>query len=208
MEKTGAHDILMGTFKTLNIDPDHNMRVSIVQSQPVTVDGKHYEASGSSYQSVFNVNAGMIVADNNYSPEYEKPHWPKEAFVPLKQWSGVVFLLWERVAMDDAKDLRHIFRCAVTNPQTLSIMRKAPGEDDNFDYWNKYGPMKRGGRTFRPGSIEYYALLYSPNGRGIGWMLAQHKSQLGLRTVSSITIFGADGEPSLYFKIDPVRQNG
>jgi hypothetical protein len=87
-------------------------------------------------------------------------------------------------------------------------MRQAIGEADDFNDRAKYSPMQEKGRTFRPGSDEYYALLYSPNGRGIGWLLTQHKTQLGLLTVSSITVFGSeDGDSALYFRIDPVKQN-
>ncbi|KAB8232368.1 hypothetical protein ETB97_006282 [Aspergillus alliaceus] len=204
---TLAQELLEDTFEELNIDADQNTRILISQSRPVTVDGKKYKESEGSYQSLFNVDAGMIVADDNSSPENEQPDWVKEAFVPLRQWSDVIFLLWKRVAKSNAGGLRHIFQSIVANQQTLNIMRQAIGEADDFKDWDKYSPIQENGRTFRPGSDEYYALLYSPNGRGIGWMLTQHKTQLGLLTVSSITVFGSDGEPVLYFKIDPVEQS-
>lgn len=130
-----------------------------------------------------------------------------EDIVPLRQWSDVTFLLWERFTKGAPGGLRHMFQSIVINEQSLSTMRQAVGEADNFDDWDKYSPMQENGRTFRPGSDEYYALLYCPNGRGIGWLLTQHKAQLGLLTVFSITVFGADGEAMLYFKIDPVEQN-
>jgi hypothetical protein len=40
---------------------------------------------------------------------------------------------------------------------------------------------------------------------GIAWLLIQHKAQLGVKTVSEITVFGADDDGSLYFKIDSVE---
>ncbi|KAL4977185.1 hypothetical protein BDW66DRAFT_133004 [Aspergillus desertorum] len=84
-------------------------------------------------------------------------------------------------------------------------MRKAIGEDDTFSDWASLSPLQGGGRTFRPGSQGYYALLNTPNGFGIAWFLIQHKAKLGVKTVSEITVFGADGERSLYFKIDSVE---
>jgi hypothetical protein len=86
-------------------------------------------------------------------------------------------------------------------------MQQAIGEADDFKDWDKYSPIQENGRTFKSGFNKYYALFYSPNGRGIGWMLIQHKTQLGLLTVSLIMVFGSDGEPVLYFKIDPVEQS-
>ncbi|KAB8067803.1 hypothetical protein BDV29DRAFT_196156 [Aspergillus leporis] len=205
---TMAQDVLEDAFEELNIDGDQNKKYKIIHSRPVTVDGKSYKETGGYYQSLFNVNAGLIVADDNSSPENEKKkeQWPKSDFVPLRQWSDVLFLLWERVAKDKTSGLSHVIRSIVINAETLATMRQAIGEAEDFSAWNKLSPMKEKGKTFRPGQDEYYALLYSPNGRGIGWLLTQHKAQLGLRTVSSITVFGADGEAALYFKIDPVEK--
>ena len=38
-------------------------------------------------------------------------------------------------------------------------------------------------------SDEGRALWGSPNGEGIGWLLAQHKEQFGIKTVTSVTVF-------------------
>ncbi|OGM48779.1 hypothetical protein ABOM_003055 [Aspergillus bombycis] len=174
----------MGLFPGLGVGlgtGDQNEMIIIDQSVPVTVEGKEYEVSGAEYKSLFNEDAGLIVVDNVISPEHAKrKETPMEDIVPLRQWSDVTFLLWERYTKG-----------------ALGV----------YDIFFKYSPMRENGRTFRPGSEEYYALLYCPNGRGIGWLLTQHKAQLGLLTVSSITVFGEDGEAMLYFKIDPVEQN-
>ncbi|KAJ1713068.1 hypothetical protein NYO67_4747 [Aspergillus flavus] len=202
-----AQEVLEPMLPELNIDPDKNERMLISQSYPVTVDGRTYEATGGYYKSLFNLDAGMIVVDDVSSPATEAPDKPMEDIVPLRQWSDVVFLLWQDYTKGSPGVLRHIFQSVVAIEQSLSIMRQALGETDDFKDWDKYTPMNTDGRTFRPGSDEYYALLYCPNGRGIGWLLTQHKAQMGLLTVSSITVFGQDGEPMLYFKIEPVEQS-
>jgi hypothetical protein len=38
------------------------------------------------------------------------------------------------------------------------------------------------------------AILGSPNGKGIGFFLSQHKDQLGVKTVESVTVFTTQGE--------------
>jgi hypothetical protein len=83
-------------------------------------------------------------------------------------------------------------------------MQNAVGENETFSDWETIQPLRGGGKTFRPGSLEYYALLGSPNGSGIAWFFIQHKAQLGIKTLSDITIFGADGEGCIYFAITPV----
>lgn len=84
-------------------------------------------------------------------------------------------------------------------------MSDAIGEGDTFSDWASLSPLQEAGRTFRPGSDGYYALLNTPNGFGLAWFLIQHKAQLGIKTVSEITVSRADDEPSLYFKIDSVE---
>ncbi|KAB8276174.1 hypothetical protein BDV30DRAFT_224558 [Aspergillus minisclerotigenes] len=186
----------ISTFEALNIDADQNKKFLITQSRPVTLDGRQYKVSDGYYQSLFNAAAGMIVVDDVISPENAKhPDIPIENIVPLRQWSDVVFLLWDDSTKGAPGGLRHV------------IMRQAIGGANGFADWDKYSQMQENGRTFRPGSDEYYALLYSPNARGIGWLLTQHKTQMGLLTVSSITVFGEDGEAMLYFKIDPAEQS-
>ncbi|RHZ60825.1 uncharacterized protein CDV56_108825 [Aspergillus thermomutatus] len=206
-----GQDTLANAFEELNIDAEKNFLVRIDHSRAMTVDGKPYKESEAYYQSLFNMKAGLIVADDNKSPEYmqKNSNWKPEQFVPLKQWSDVIFLLWERAAREansNVQNLEHIFRSIVINGDTLAIMRRAIGKPADFEGWGELRPMKEKGRTFRPGSDAYYALLYSPNGRGVGWLLIQHKAKLGLRTVSEITVFGgSDGEPVMYFKIEPVK---
>ncbi|KAL4993143.1 hypothetical protein BDV10DRAFT_198562 [Aspergillus recurvatus] len=156
-----------GVFKELSIDADQDKKVRVDHSQPEVIDGKEYTNTGRFYQSLFNVNAGLIVGDENRSPRMAAEGWPADDYVPLKQWSDVVFLLWQRIAG--------------SNPR---------GEGDSFSDWDSLSPFQERGGTFRPNSQEYYALL---------------GTQLGVKTVSEITVFGADSDASLYFKIDSVQ---
>lgn len=38
------------------------------------------------------------------------------------------------------------------------------------------------------------AVLGTPNGNGVAWLLGQHKKQLGVKYVDQINIFGCDGD--------------
>ncbi|KAL2783350.1 hypothetical protein BJX66DRAFT_349514 [Aspergillus keveii] len=193
-----------GIFKELSIDAAENEKVLAEHSIDVMVDGRKYEGTGAYYNSLFNIDSGLIVADANSSPRAEKKDWPAEDLPPLKQWSDVVFLLWQRIAGSNVQRFQHHIQYAIANTDTVRIMQKAVGEDDTFSDWESFQPLRGGGKTFRPDSDEYYALLNSPNGFGIAWFLIQHKAQLGIKTVSEITVFGADGDPCLYFAISPV----
>lgn len=45
---------------------------------------------------------------------------------------------------------------------------------------------------------EGKAILGSPNGQGVGWLLIQHKSQLGMRTVQSVAVWGEEACEDAY----------
>ncbi|KAL4968653.1 uncharacterized protein BDV14DRAFT_196954 [Aspergillus stella-maris] len=97
-------------------------------------------------------------------------------------------------------DIKHVYRIFIANTETNKIAKWALGYDPKEDLdWTTIES-----KTFKPGSPEFNALLYTPNGRGIGWLLLQHKTQLGVRAVSEITVTYFGENLALYFRIDPV----
>ncbi|RAQ79199.1 hypothetical protein COH21_013044, partial [Aspergillus flavus] len=118
-----GQDLLEAAFEKLNIDADKNEIIKIDQIVPVTVGGNEYEPSGAEYKCLFNVDAGMIVVENARSPELaKKDSTPMSAIVPLRQWSDVVFRLWENYTKGVPGGLRHLSHSVVANTQSLSIM--------------------------------------------------------------------------------------
>ena len=114
-----------------------------------------------------------------------KAQWPP--LVPLRQWSDVVFLQWKDLfktsnAKDDITDLRYVFRITISNEDSTALILKAvKNKGAEFGYWP--------GTEFEPQSDEFKAILGSPNGAGVAWFLIDHKAQLGMKTVSKITVF-------------------
>jgi hypothetical protein len=45
------------------------------------------------------------------------------------------------------------------------------------------------GLTWNIQTEEEKALLVTPNGSGVGWLLVQHEEQLGWKTIESVTLF-------------------
>lgn len=72
---------------------------------------------------------------------------------------------------------------SISNTVTESIMTDALSKTDQSlgDWDNK--------ATFTKGTDAFYALIATTNGSGSAWLLAQHKAQLGLKTIKSIFIF-------------------
>jgi hypothetical protein len=164
-----------------------------------THEGIFYGASKGYYANVYNADGGMIVAGNNQGPTL-KLRGIKN-LIPLRQYSDVVFLTWRMVAGDRVKGLKYIMRHFIVNEQTIQVMEEVLG---------------RRGERLKPWpgvKIEFperdaLALLGTPNGRGVGWMLIQHKRQLGLKTIRAVTIFQCFGEEfCMLFWIEDLRQD-
>lgn len=149
----------------------------------------------------------MIAADENYSPAFESKR-PRNTISPLQQWSDVVFLAWKSLCQTSnvgTGGLRRIFRIGVSSSGTDAIIQRAVGEDNMKNTWaNKV--------TFNKGSDAFNAILGTVNGYGIGWMLLQHRADLGLLTINSISYFyneeddpdlGVTEYENLYFEISP-----
>ncbi|KAF2812679.1 uncharacterized protein BDZ99DRAFT_354869, partial [Mytilinidion resinicola] len=98
--------------------------------------------------------------------------------------SDVLFLEWQHqadVQGTDVKNLRYYFQLPVKNtPSQAAIARALEGRPVS----------KWPGVTLSMDSEEGKALLGTPNGNSLGWFLINHKAQLGLKTVESVTVFG------------------
>ncbi|KAL1856561.1 hypothetical protein Plec18170_003529 [Paecilomyces lecythidis] len=188
-------------YEELNMNTANNVLYIISHFNAVNVDGEEYPSTGAGYDSIYNVQDGMITAHSSHSPENRSPD--AKRYPKLKKWSDVTFLQWQHVAQGNVQNLNHIFQEGITNPETKAALARALGKPEDFDDWGQYR-RPPAWRSFYPGSDEYNALLYTPNLRGVSWLLIQHKQQLGRRKISKITLFTAGGYPCLYLKIDPV----
>ena len=113
--------------------------------------------------------------------------------VPLTQWSDVVFLDWQQRCGGSLGNLKHAFRHEIANRVTNGIIDQIVGEELASDKSKLY-PLGTNGIKYEKGDREFNALLGTPNGAGVGFLLAQHKTQIGVKTVESITVFGEETE--------------
>jgi len=89
----------------------------------------------------------------------------------------------------------------MSNEVTIEVIRRILG--------GFYGPWP--GVEVPMTDAAGLAVLGTPNGRGVAWLLATHKEQFGRRTIESVRVWSDDGDPSdanlayyLYFKIVPL----
>ncbi|KAK4545410.1 hypothetical protein LTR36_002760 [Oleoguttula mirabilis] len=170
-----------------------------------------YDATNALYNNVHWPADGVLVSVMNYGPSWTVGNhqgsvdpWKgtngKALPLPqLGQWSDVVFLTWKYLTTPQQRaNLRWVFRREIENDDTNNIIGyvakkrnvgKARPSDDND------GPV--------------WALLATPNLRGVAWLLAQHKADMGERTVRSIRVWngGSEGDdytPSMLLEIGPL----
>ncbi|KAL6229277.1 hypothetical protein BDW75DRAFT_245881 [Aspergillus navahoensis] len=115
-------------FEELSINGEENVKVEIDHSADKTVDGKEYKETGAYYNSLFNVNSGLIVADSNSSPRAQKEDWPTEDLPPLRQWSDVIFILWQKIAGSNVQGLQHHIQYSIANEDTTGRLFSHYGE--------------------------------------------------------------------------------
>lgn len=133
---------------------------------------------------------------------------PSNRITHLKQWSDVVYLIWQHLRQtsetqetqgSSTADLNHVFRYNVTNEETKDRMMDAMGHAGPPPDWP--------GLQWSICDERAKALLNTSNAVGVSWLLAQHKApaQLGLRVVDKVGIFScqAGGGPAwnMYFHV-------
>ena len=130
----------------------------------------------------------MYRRDNNlppYTPAQYRAFTPK-----FRRWSDLVWFVWAKQAGEEAGNLRYIFRDNVINSDTKGVIDqifKIPR--NTFDQPWPPGP----GKTFDVATTDAgKALLGTPHGSGIAWMMADHKDTLGERGLK-VTCFTSDG---------------
>jgi hypothetical protein len=124
-------------------------------------------------------------------------------YADITYWSDVVFIEWQSQAINrglDIRELNYVFRLEITNEDTIEVIQRILG--------GTYRPWP--GVDVQMTEAAGLAMLGTPNGRGVAWLLATHKEQFGKRTIESVTVW-SDSNPNnlrpsyyAYFVIVPL----
>jgi hypothetical protein len=150
------------------------------------------------------VKAGFIVAYNNFGPAWMLRKNKIKTLPDIRAWSDVTFLEWQRQALvsgQDVQQLKYVIRYEIINEDTCRIIEEAAGEDQIPTPWP--------GLTESMSEEKGRAILGTPNGLGIAYMLATHKSHFGEKTIESVRVWW-EGELGFIFasyKIGPVASS-
>ena len=125
----------------------------------------------------------------------------------VKTWSDVTFVEWQSQAQasgQDIKGLKYVIRYHVVNTDTIQIIDRAAGDESHIEWPGVTMPMS---------DEKGQAVLGTPNGAGIAYLLATHKAQLGQKTVESVLVWSQNIGAEIYyhyaaFKIGPDSPSG
>ncbi len=134
---------------------------------------------------------------------------------PLERLSDVLFINWLHLAGPDPSRvaaLKYVFRFNVKNPLTKAVIKAIETRDNSaIGAWP--------GRTFplseKAEGADAVALLGTPNGVAVAFLLSQHKAYFPQKTISSATVWTSenpdieDDEVTLthiVFTIEPLLQ--
>jgi hypothetical protein len=183
--------------------------------ESVTRGGMVYEPTLGHFSSWVDRANGLLVAEYNHSPaaivaESGVNSWP---LPKLKHWSDSLYLQWTDPRLQHLpNDLDKIVRLRIINDDTLAVIRHVKDEYHANNGTTEHGPLKDSGLTLDVDTEAAKALLGTPNGSGVAWLLIQHKHHLGWKVVDSVTLFW-DGSsrrdypdnPSLLFRLKDVE---
>jgi hypothetical protein len=174
----------------LSTDGQKNIQYDLGQFDNVTVGGTSYRSSGGLYSNVMNTD-GAVFALQNWSPRargaYRTPSLdgsPGHELVPLQTWADVTFLEWVDACKADekcVKGLKVITKCHAQSNATTRVGGQALGGADSWGVWP--------GKSFSKGSDQFAALMATPSGRGVAWLLLTHREQLGWKSIKSARLW-------------------
>lgn len=182
------------------------LRASL-QSSTKTADFDQAPTFGS-FRQIYNWQYRAIIGTDNFSPLHEvkiKHHGATDAqlrntILPnslpnLRQWSDVTFIVWseragKQIPLPKAvNSLKYIFTNQVTTKETKEVMGEALSHvtDLRMPPWP--------GIYFPLGKEEMRALMGTPHGKGVAYLLLDHPVGMGSRkNVESIHMFATSGQ--------------
>ena len=114
------------------------------------------------------------------------------------RWSEIVWVIWQRQAQSSGADpssLKYIFKHGIITENTKHIMDLAVSAPEN-GFSSDYP-----GETFARGSEQYQALMGTPHGKSMAWLLIDHPNELAEKVIDSITMFTTEGKYQLLFTL-------
>ncbi|KAK5132539.1 hypothetical protein LTR08_008856 [Meristemomyces frigidus] len=178
---------LLRVWKALNLD--NRPLIGMLLDEPLPTFICPTDAR---YETLNYPTQGILVAYNNISPAsaIQWPFhrgWTGGPLPPLAAWSDIQYLEWHHLCTShnvDPKGLKTVMRSNVINKATQAVMWLALESVGITD-----GPKAWPGTKFDMSTDAGRAILGTPNGNGVGWLLFSHREGLGWKTITSVTMW-------------------
>jgi hypothetical protein len=162
----------LGVDDKMGVEEAHNKCMECDHEAEATIDGTTYHPTGARFTTIFNAEDGVIVAWSSYGAKYEaaRQNPPVTVLPKLQNWSDIAWLQWINNAGDKVKNLRYVFRSPAFNTDAEWLITRAwgnAGKQLPFETWP--------GVEFSMDTDEGKAILSSPNGAGVAYLLFTHK---------------------------------
>ncbi|EFQ94482.1 hypothetical protein CFE70_006410 [Pyrenophora teres f. teres 0-1] len=148
----------------------HDLPIEVTYYHKSVIGDDDYTKLYATFKNIVDRPNGFIIATENM-----KYNNHTTQFIELNYWSDIAFLAWTEPAADEEKrggDLKYVLRWAITNKDTVEVTsellanyRVEKGISD--EEWNPVWP----GISFDADSEQGHALLGTPNGSGVAWLL-------------------------------------
>ncbi|KAF2870512.1 hypothetical protein BDV95DRAFT_607678 [Massariosphaeria phaeospora] len=161
---------------------DKNGNIQDGAGQHYWVDGKYRRTTGAQFGIGVNRDDGVIMAMNRHSPVNAVGNDYKSEWLPeLRSSSDAMFGLWKMTESSaPLSQMRAFISLGIANPTTKSLIARVLGPDDIRE-WPGY--------SFGMHEDDARVLLGSPNALGLGYLLIQHKQELGDLRIIGVNVF-------------------
>lgn len=183
----------------VSLGPSNNIQICWKHTETTTHDKIKYEATLTSHEQLYNIASGTIIAIDITSPAETVKSRMKDFGIKslpsdhpvLQHWSDITFLQWQALTSTPPipettfQPLKYVMHRKVSNRNTQAIIKTVLAKRGKVETREVIPWVET--YTAEDGD-DFLALLGSPNGFGTGFLLAQHKKELGWKDVKSISV--------------------
>jgi len=184
------------TLTALGLSPPcpGTMHIRDLHATPTIHEGASYPHTLASFTSYIDRTNGLLIASHNHSPAFmlAESETSDCSLPQLRHWSDIAYLQWTDPRLHPSPSTlpRYVIRLHISNADTLAVIDRILAD---YREEHRYWVPDAAGLSWDVETEEAKALLGTPNGSGVAWMLVQRKGELGGKVVENVTLFWDHG---------------
>ncbi|KAK5677152.1 hypothetical protein LTS10_010341 [Elasticomyces elasticus] len=175
--------------------------------------------TGAIYANFMNPKAGLILCVNNYGPDWKikqaAAKVPPQVIgpaPPMKQLSDILFFQWKIACAkhliskfnSPINRLKYIYQRGIADADTIAVVDAITSlPDEGIIAWpGKYYSFTRDNEPDDLKKAIAHALLGTPQGASVAFMLLQHADDLGIKIPRGVRLFGTPTDRNMIFYLE------